>query len=125
MVRAMEATRLGGLTRRTGRAAYGWMALAGSAIGFAFLTKMGQGLLVLPAFVVVYLVCSRAKLVPRLLQLLTAAVALVVSAGCSAVAGTAVVVAVAGTPASAAPPASPGCSAVHSEPKSRGCCRPH
>lgn len=85
VIRAMDANRPAdrtqGLTRAVRRAPYGWMALAGSAIGFAFLTKMGQGLLVPPAFVVVYLVCSRAKLSSRLLHLVTAVITMIVSAG--------------------------------------------
>lgn len=64
-----------------GRRAAVWLALAGVALGFAFLTKMMQGLLVLPAFGLVYLVAGRSRLIPRLLHLLGAAVALVVSAG--------------------------------------------
>ncbi|MDJ0396533.1 glycosyltransferase family 39 protein [Rhodococcus sp. G-MC3] len=63
-----------------GRRAAGWLAMAGVALGFAFLTKMMQGLLVLPAFGLVYLVAGRSKLVPRLIHLVGAAAALVVSA---------------------------------------------
>jgi len=58
-----------------------WLVLAGVAIGFAFLTKMLQGFLVLPAFVLVYLVAAPTSLRRRLAQLLAAAVAVVVSAG--------------------------------------------
>jgi 4-amino-4-deoxy-L-arabinose transferase-like glycosyltransferase len=58
-----------------------WLALAGVAIGFAFLTKMMQAFLVLPAFALVYLVAAPAPLRKRLLHLLGALAALVVSAG--------------------------------------------
>ncbi len=63
------------------RAAWRWLALAGVALGFAFLTKMLQGLLVLPAFGLVYLLAARTTLPRRLAHLGVAAVALVVSAG--------------------------------------------
>lgn len=66
-------------TRRA--AALRWMLLAGTAIGFAFLTKMAQGLLVLPAFGLVYLVASPLGLGARIRHLLAATAALVVSAG--------------------------------------------
>ena len=58
-----------------------WLLLAGTAIGFAFLTKMMQGLLVLPAFALVYLVASENKLTTRLWHLLAALGAVIVSAG--------------------------------------------
>ena len=57
------------------------MLLAGAVIGVAFLTKMAQGLLVLPAFGLVYLVASPLRLRVRVGHLLAAAGALVVSAG--------------------------------------------
>jgi 4-amino-4-deoxy-L-arabinose transferase-like glycosyltransferase len=58
-----------------------WLALAGVAIGFAFLTKMGQGLLVLPALGLVYLVAAPTSVGRRLAHLVGAAVAMIVSAG--------------------------------------------
>ncbi|MGI3784060.1 MAG: glycosyltransferase family 39 protein [Janthinobacterium lividum] len=63
------------------RGALRWMLLAGALIGVAFLTKMAQGLLVLPAFGLVYLVASPLRLRARIRHLLAAAGALVVSAG--------------------------------------------
>ena len=69
MVRALEA----GRTR--------WLVLAGSLVGFGFLAKMLQALLVLPAFGLVYLVAGPPQLGRRIKQLLLAGVALVVSAG--------------------------------------------
>ena len=63
------------------RGSWRWIALAGVALGFAFLTKMLQGLLVLPAFGLVYLVAARATWGRRVVGLLIAAGSLVVSAG--------------------------------------------
>ncbi|ORM26879.1 glycosyltransferase family 39 protein [Williamsia sp. 1135] len=58
-----------------------WLAMAGVALGFAFLTKMLQGLLVLPAFGLVYLLLANTGWVRRVLHLLGAALALVAAAG--------------------------------------------
>ncbi|MDL9935384.1 glycosyltransferase family 39 protein [Gordonia sp. ABSL1-1] len=58
-----------------------WLALVGVALGFAFLTKMLQGLLVLPAFGLAYLLCANNGWGRRIVALLGAAAALVVSAG--------------------------------------------
>ncbi len=58
-----------------------WLAFAGAAIGFGFLTKMMQAFLVLPAFGLAYLVAAPTPLRKRLLHLLGAVVAVVVSAG--------------------------------------------
>ncbi|GAA1336851.1 glycosyltransferase family 39 protein [Saccharothrix algeriensis] len=63
------------------KASWKWLALAGVAVGFAFLAKMGQAFLVLPAFAVAYLVAAPTALGRRLLHLLGAAGAVVVSAG--------------------------------------------
>ncbi|MBW4717011.1 ArnT family glycosyltransferase [Saccharothrix obliqua] len=62
-------------------ASWRWLALAGVAVGFGFLTKMGQALLVLPAFAVAYLVAAPAPLGRRVLHLMCAGLAVVVSAG--------------------------------------------
>ncbi|QFZ17991.1 ArnT family glycosyltransferase [Saccharothrix syringae] len=67
--------------RATERASAWWLALAGVAVGFAFLTKMGQALLVLPAFTAAYLLAAPTSLGKRFLHLLGAGLALVVSAG--------------------------------------------
>jgi 4-amino-4-deoxy-L-arabinose transferase-like glycosyltransferase len=58
-----------------------WLALAGVAVGFGFLAKMLQAFLVLPAFAVAYLVAAPVPLGKRLLHLLGALGATVVSAG--------------------------------------------
>ncbi len=73
VVRAVETER--------GRTALRWLLLAGVALGFAFLTKMLQGLLVLPAFALAYLIAGRARLWTRIWHLLAAGGALLVSAG--------------------------------------------
>ncbi|WP_461120735.1 ArnT family glycosyltransferase [Saccharothrix stipae] len=65
------------LERGSGR----WLALAGVAIGFAFLAKMGQAFLVLPALAAAYLLAAPTTLPKRLLHLLGAGLAVVVSAG--------------------------------------------
>ncbi|MFF0145057.1 4-amino-4-deoxy-L-arabinose transferase-like glycosyltransferase [Amycolatopsis sulphurea] len=58
-----------------------WLVFAGVAVGFGFLTKMMQAFLVLPAFALAYLVAAPTSLGKRLLHLLAAAGALIVSAG--------------------------------------------
>ncbi|WP_308015489.1 glycosyltransferase family 39 protein [Pseudonocardia sp. ICBG1293] len=58
-----------------------WLVAAGSAVGVAFLTKMGQALLVVPALGLVYLVAGAPRLRTRLVQLGAAVVATVVAAG--------------------------------------------
>ncbi|QWT24089.1 glycosyltransferase family 39 protein [Subtercola sp. PAMC28395] len=69
------------VVRALPKASWRWLALAGVALGFAFLTKMLQGLLVLPAFGFVYLLAAPTVLWKRFAHLLVAAGALVVSAG--------------------------------------------
>src|SRR5450432_3583542 len=58
-----------------------WLVLAGTLIGFGFLTKMLQAFLVLPAFAVAYLVAGPGGLGRRLWQVLAAAGAMVAAAG--------------------------------------------
>lgn len=55
--------------------------VCGALVGFAFLTKMLEALVVLPAFGLVYLVCGPPKRGRRLLQVLAATGALVVAGG--------------------------------------------
>jgi 4-amino-4-deoxy-L-arabinose transferase-like glycosyltransferase len=69
LTRALE----GGSTR--------WLAFTGGVLGFAFLAKELQAFLVLPAFVLVYLLAAPVSLRRRLWQLGVAAAALVLSAG--------------------------------------------
>ncbi|MFB9904477.1 ArnT family glycosyltransferase [Allokutzneria oryzae] len=58
-----------------------WMVLCGTAIGFGFLTKMLQALLVVPAFALVYLVAAPTGLGRRVAQLFVAGLAMVVAGG--------------------------------------------
>jgi 4-amino-4-deoxy-L-arabinose transferase-like glycosyltransferase len=58
-----------------------WVIAAGAMIGFAFLAKMMQAFLVLPAFGLVYLAAAPTGLRRRLWQLLAGAAAIVVSCG--------------------------------------------
>ena len=58
-----------------------WLVTAFSFVGFGFLAKMLQALVVVPVFGVVYLLCGPPKLGRRIGQLVLGAVALLVSAG--------------------------------------------
>jgi 4-amino-4-deoxy-L-arabinose transferase-like glycosyltransferase len=58
-----------------------WLAWAGVALGFAFLAKMLEGLMVAPALAAAYLVAAPTTLRARLRHVLVAAVAFVASAG--------------------------------------------
>ncbi len=58
-----------------------WVLAAGAMIGFGFLAKMGQALIVLPPFAAVYLLAAPVSLRRRLGQLLVAGGAIVLSAG--------------------------------------------
>jgi 4-amino-4-deoxy-L-arabinose transferase-like glycosyltransferase len=58
-----------------------WLMLAGVFVGFGFLAKMLQALLVVPAFALAYLIAGPPRLGKRLWQLILAGLALVVSAG--------------------------------------------
>ena len=57
------------------------LAAAGALVGFAFLTKMLEAFVVLPALVLVYMVCGPFRLGRRLLQLGLALVVMVVCGG--------------------------------------------
>jgi 4-amino-4-deoxy-L-arabinose transferase-like glycosyltransferase len=69
------------LTRAVATTSWRWLALVGVALGFAFLTKMLEGLMVLPGFALTYLLFARTGWIRRIVHLLGAAAALVVSAG--------------------------------------------
>jgi 4-amino-4-deoxy-L-arabinose transferase-like glycosyltransferase len=58
-----------------------WLALAGVAIGFAFLAKMLEGIMVIPAIGLVYLVAAPTSVRRRLLHLVGALAAFLLSAG--------------------------------------------
>lgn len=67
--------------RAVERAGTRWLALAGGLIGLAFLTKMAQAFLVLPALTLTYLVAARTSLLRRVWQLLLANITMIVSGG--------------------------------------------
>lgn len=75
-VRAIQAT--GG---RLLSAPTGWLALAGVAVGFGFLTKMMQAFLVLPGLGLAFLIAANSPLRQRIWALIVACVAVVASAG--------------------------------------------
>jgi 4-amino-4-deoxy-L-arabinose transferase-like glycosyltransferase len=58
-----------------------WMVLVGTLIGFAFLTKMMQALLIVPGLALVWLIAAPTPVRKRIGQLLLGGVALLVSAG--------------------------------------------
>jgi 4-amino-4-deoxy-L-arabinose transferase-like glycosyltransferase len=58
-----------------------WLVLAGMFVGFGFLAKMLQALLVVPAYALAYLIAGPPRLGKRAWQLLLAGLAIVVSAG--------------------------------------------
>src|SRR6201992_3013527 len=69
------------LPRALERAGTRWVVAAGTMIGFAFLAKMMQAFLVLPAFALVYVVAAPTGLRRRAVQTLAGGLAVVVSAG--------------------------------------------
>src|SRR3984957_13048482 len=69
------------LVRAIERAGTRWILAAGVMIGVAFLAKMMQAFLVLPAFALVYMVAAPTTLRRRLGQLLAGGVAVLLSAG--------------------------------------------
>jgi 4-amino-4-deoxy-L-arabinose transferase-like glycosyltransferase len=58
-----------------------WLVLAGALIGFAFLTKMLQGLLIVPGFAAAYLFAAPTTLRRRVVHLLAGGAAMVLAAG--------------------------------------------
>ena len=78
-VRALESSRL----RAEGVAAHPvrWLALGGALVGFAFLTKMLQAFLVLPALALVYLLCAHTPIGKRIGHLLVAFGTMILAAG--------------------------------------------
>ncbi len=67
--------------RALDRASARWLALAGVALGFAFLAKMLEGLMVMPAIGLTYLVAAPVPVRRRVLHMLGSLAAFVVSAG--------------------------------------------
>ena len=69
------------LTRALERGSTGWLVFAFSLVGFGFLAKMLQALIVLPAFGLVYLFAGPPRLGRRIGQLFLAGLAMLASAG--------------------------------------------
>jgi 4-amino-4-deoxy-L-arabinose transferase-like glycosyltransferase len=69
------------LTRALEHAGTRWILAAGALVGAAFLAKMMQAFLVLPAFALVYAIAAPTTLRRRLLQLLGGGAALLLTAG--------------------------------------------
>ncbi|WP_280336128.1 glycosyltransferase family 39 protein [Nocardia wallacei] len=69
------------MTRAVEDGRWRWLALTGALIGFGFLTKQLQVLLVVPALALTYLIAGPPKLGHRILQLFAAAAAMVMAAG--------------------------------------------
>ncbi|MFE7202910.1 glycosyltransferase family 39 protein [Pseudonocardia alni] len=69
------------LTRAVEQGRTRWLVLVGLLVGYGFLTKMLQALLVLPAFTAVWLLAAPLAWWPRIRALLVAGAALLVSAG--------------------------------------------
>ncbi|WP_309113422.1 glycosyltransferase family 39 protein [Saccharothrix sp.] len=67
--------------RATEVASWRWLALAGVAVGFGFLTKMLQAFLVLPAFGAVYLLAAPTTWKRKAVHLLSALTSMVVAGG--------------------------------------------
>ncbi|WP_158843729.1 ArnT family glycosyltransferase [Saccharothrix deserti] len=67
--------------RATEKASVRWLVLAGVAVGFAFLAKMLQAFLVLPAFGLVYLVFARTTVLRKVWHLGAALGAMIVAGG--------------------------------------------
>src|SRR3954468_955106 len=78
-IRALESTRLRaeGLPGHPIR----WLALGGALVGFAFLTKMLQAFVVLPALALVYLLAAHTPIGRRLGHLLVAFGSMILAAG--------------------------------------------
>jgi 4-amino-4-deoxy-L-arabinose transferase-like glycosyltransferase len=70
-----------GTVRAIETASTRWLVLVGVLVGFGFLTKMLQALLVVPAFALAYLIAAPTGFWHRIRQLLLAGLAMIVSAG--------------------------------------------
>ncbi|MCZ4499569.1 MAG: glycosyl transferase [Marmoricola sp.] len=75
-LRAVEESK-----KSEGSRALCWLVLGGSLVGLAFLTKMLQAFLVLPALALVYLVCAHTPIGKRIGHLLAAFGAMLVAGG--------------------------------------------
>jgi 4-amino-4-deoxy-L-arabinose transferase-like glycosyltransferase len=78
-VRALESGRLRALEQRAHPVR--WLALGGALVGLAFLTKMLQAFLVLPALALVYLLAAHTPIGRRIAHLLVALASMIAAAG--------------------------------------------
>jgi len=69
------------LTRAIEKAGTRWIIATGALLGFAFLAKMGQALLVVPGFGLAYLIAAPTSLRRRLAQLAGGLLALIIACG--------------------------------------------
>ncbi|WP_454196300.1 glycosyltransferase family 39 protein [Nocardia sp. Marseille-Q1738] len=69
------------MTRAVADGRWRWLVLTGALIGFGFLTKQLQVLLVVPALALTYLIAGPPKLGKRIVQLFAAGAAMVLAAG--------------------------------------------
>jgi 4-amino-4-deoxy-L-arabinose transferase-like glycosyltransferase len=69
------------MMRAVSTASWQWLMAAGAVMGFAFLTKMFQGFLVLPGFLLAYLLFAPTTWMRRLLHLLAATASVIVASG--------------------------------------------
>ena len=69
------------VVRATETGSTGWIALAGSALGVAFLTKMLQAFLVVPGLALAFLVAAPVAMWQRIGKLMVGGAAMIVSAG--------------------------------------------
>ena len=97
-----------------------WLVLAGICVGFSFLAKQLQALLVVPPFALVYLAAAPVSLGRRLGQLAAAGAAMVASAGSPA---TRPAASAAPRAAAGVRPAGAACSGPRSVARSPGCSR--
>ena len=70
-----------GVTRAIEQGRTRWLVLAGTALGFGFLAKMGQALIVVPGFGLAYLVAAPVSLRRRISGLLAGLASIVAAAG--------------------------------------------
>lgn len=83
LIRAVQASSLAaaGTPAKRGRGALAWMLMVGAMIGLGFLTKQLQAVVIVPTLAMAYLVAARGPWLKHMLHLLSAAAAMVVSAG--------------------------------------------
>ncbi|MGO3152386.1 MAG: ArnT family glycosyltransferase [Galactobacter sp.] len=71
----------GGLRSKLASPALWWMVFVGAMVGFGFLTKQLQAVVIVPTLALAYLLCSRAGWLKRIGHLFAAAAAMILAAG--------------------------------------------